>query len=268
MSSKHATRNFQLTHCDLWTSPVTSVSGHKYYMVILMIARTICGLFLYVLNLTPFPHLPRFLLMSTHSSASPSKEISTTMVASSITSTPAHFFFPPTKFIFACHVPTLPLRPVVCSLLFQASISPIFWVVVLGTSTYLLNILPTKTLDFQTPHFVLLGKPPSYEHFRVFGCKCYPNLTATTTHKLCPRSSLCVFLGYSLHHKGYLCLERPSNRLIISRHVVFEENSFPFFEVSSPPTCASFDFLDDIPNTAPVPFELSPFVSTGTTDVA
>jgi hypothetical protein len=26
---------FQLLHCDLWTSPITSVSGHKYYLVIL-----------------------------------------------------------------------------------------------------------------------------------------------------------------------------------------------------------------------------------------
>jgi hypothetical protein len=34
-SSSHATRNFQLIHCDLWTSPITSVSGHKYYLAIL-----------------------------------------------------------------------------------------------------------------------------------------------------------------------------------------------------------------------------------------
>ena len=34
-SSSRATHNFQLIHCDLWTSPVVSVSGHKYYLVIL-----------------------------------------------------------------------------------------------------------------------------------------------------------------------------------------------------------------------------------------
>jgi hypothetical protein len=34
-SSSHATRNFQLIHCDLWTSLITSVSGHKYYLAIL-----------------------------------------------------------------------------------------------------------------------------------------------------------------------------------------------------------------------------------------
>jgi hypothetical protein len=46
-----ATHNFQLIHCNLWTSPITSVSGHKYYLVILddySQSPTICGLFLYV----------------------------------------------------------------------------------------------------------------------------------------------------------------------------------------------------------------------------
>jgi hypothetical protein len=68
------------------------------------------------------------------------------------------------------------------------------------------------------------------------------------------------------HHKGYLCLDRLSNRIIISRYVVFEETSYPFSENPSPPKSATFDFLDDIPDTVPVPFELSPFFTAGTTN--
>jgi len=34
-SSSRASSNFDLIHCDLWTSPVISVSGYKYYLVIL-----------------------------------------------------------------------------------------------------------------------------------------------------------------------------------------------------------------------------------------
>jgi hypothetical protein len=71
------------------------------------------------------------------------------------------------------------INNVVRTLLFQASIPPTFWAAALGTATYLLNILPTKTLPSGTPHFALLGNHPSYEHLRVFGCKCYPNLTPT-----------------------------------------------------------------------------------------
>ena len=34
-SSSHATHIFDLVHCDLWTSPVMSISGYKYYLVVL-----------------------------------------------------------------------------------------------------------------------------------------------------------------------------------------------------------------------------------------
>jgi hypothetical protein len=78
---------------------------------------------------------------------------------------------------------------------------PSYWVEALSSATSLLNILPTKTLQLSTPHFALFGTPPAYDHLRVFGCKCYPNLSATAPHKLAPRSVLCVFLGYSTHHK-------------------------------------------------------------------
>jgi len=103
------------------------------------------------------------------------------------------------------------LNNVVRCLLFQASLPSFYWVEALQTVTYLLNILPTKTLRSSMPHAALFGVAPSYDHLHVFGCKCYPNLSATATHKLSPRSTLCVFLGYSAHHKGYRFLDLSSN---------------------------------------------------------
>ena len=35
LSSSRASSNFDIIHCDLWTSPFLSVSGYKYYLVIL-----------------------------------------------------------------------------------------------------------------------------------------------------------------------------------------------------------------------------------------
>ena len=61
-----------------------------------------------------------------------------------------------------------------------------------------------------------------------------------------PHSSLCVFLGYSSDHKGYRCLDLHSNRIIVSRHVVFDETVFPFADMStSPQDPTTLDFLDD-----------------------
>jgi hypothetical protein len=34
-SSSRVDNNFDLIHCDLWTSPIVSISGYKYYLIIL-----------------------------------------------------------------------------------------------------------------------------------------------------------------------------------------------------------------------------------------
>jgi len=146
---------------------------------------------------------------------------------------------------------------IIRSLLFQAAIPPSYWVEALRTATYLLNILTTKTLKFSTPHATLFGIAPSYDHLRVFGCKCYPNLSATAPHKLARRSTMCLLLGYSAHHKEYCCLDTLSNRVIISHHVTFDRSTFPSPSSKTPPhhthTAAAFYFLDDLSNPMPAP---------------
>lgn len=78
----------------------------------------------------------------------------------------------------------------------------------------------------------------------MFGCLCYPNLSATAAHKLAPHSTPCVFLGYPSDHKGYRCLDLSTNRLIISRHVTFDETTFPVAQVTQHPS-SDFDFLSE-----------------------
>jgi hypothetical protein len=85
-----------------------------------------------------------------------------------------------------------------------------------------------------TPFFALYGSHPSYHDLRAFDCTCYPNLTAT---------SLCAFIGYSPDHKGYRCLDLATNRVIVSRHVVFDETMFPFSLRRPSPPPQELDFL-------------------------
>jgi len=141
-------------------------------------------------------------------------------------------------------------------LLFQASIPARYWVEGLHTATYLLNRLPTKAISTTSPYFTLHGVAPSYEHLRVFGCACYPNLSAKAAHNLAPRSTRCIFLGYSADHKGYRCLDLTTNNIVISRHVVFDEADFPFS--ASPRLTNDLDILlqDDSPGAAPMPAPL------------
>jgi hypothetical protein len=71
----------------------------------------------------------------------------------------------------------------------------------------------------------LFNTPPDYTSLRVFGYKCFPLLRPYTAHKLEFRSKPCFFLGYS--HAGYRCLDITSDRVFLSRNVVFDESSFP-----------------------------------------
>jgi histone deacetylase 1/2 len=74
----------------------------------------------------------------------------------------------------------------------------------------------------------LFKEVPDYTFFKVFGCACWPHLRPYNNRKLEFHFKKCVFLGYSALHKGYKCLHVPTNRVYISRDVVFDENLFPF----------------------------------------
>jgi hypothetical protein len=89
----------------------------------------------------------------------------------------------------------LTINDCVRTLLLHSAAPLSFWVVVLKTATYLINRCPCRATGPVTPHQLLLGVPPQYDDLRVFGCLCYPNMTATTAHKLSPCSTVRVFLG-------------------------------------------------------------------------
>ncbi|KAL6324735.1 hypothetical protein AAG906_017075 [Vitis piasezkii] len=150
------------------------------------------------------------------------------------------------------------------SLLAQSLLPTKFWVDAFLTSIFLINRLPTSTLDNQTPYLKLFGKHPDYTSLRTFGCACFPLLRPYATHKLMFRSKRCIFLGYSSHQNGYRCLDPVTQKVLISRHVVFNENTFPAKDglQSSEllPVVSSQDSPDSPLESLPIP--TSPHIST------
>lgn len=113
------------------------------------------------------------------------------------------------------------------TLLAQSTLPLKFWDHAFVTTTYLINRLPSPTLDNCSPYSKLLHKPPDYSTLKVFGCSCYPFLRPYNSHKLTYRSKECLFLGYSTAHKGYKCLAADGH-IYISKDVVFDESHFPY----------------------------------------
>jgi histone deacetylase 1/2 len=103
-----------------------------------------------------------------------------------------------------------------------------YWDEAVLTSTFLLNLLPSKVINSDAPAERLLHVTQNYDALRTFGCACWPNLLPYNTRKLAFCSKRCVFIGYSSLHKGVKCLDISTGRVYISRDVVFDENVFPF----------------------------------------
>jgi hypothetical protein len=113
------------------------------------------------------------------------------------------------------------------ALLSHAHVPFEYWEQAFQTACYLINRMPTPLLKNSSSYEILFQTSPDYKLLRIFGCACWPNLRPYNSHKLQPRSVQCIFLGYSIRHKGYQCFNLKNGRLYISRDVVFEETIFP-----------------------------------------
>ncbi|KAI0498995.1 hypothetical protein KFK09_019895 [Dendrobium nobile] len=114
------------------------------------------------------------------------------------------------------------------TLINKASIPHAFWPDAILMASFLINRLPTITTNWKSPLSIMFNKKPDYKFLKVFGCACYPWIPSNQRTKLQPRSRSCVFLGYSHMSKGYKCLDISTGKIHISRHVVFDEITFPF----------------------------------------
>ena len=70
------------------------------------------------------------------------------------------------------------------SLLAQSHLSSKYWVEAAGIAVYLLNSLPTLTIQNSSPIIKLYNKELDYTFLKTFGCVCYPLLRHYIKHKL------------------------------------------------------------------------------------
>ncbi|KAL4585747.1 hypothetical protein LXL04_010371 [Taraxacum kok-saghyz] len=119
------------------------------------------------------------------------------------------------------------------SLLHQAHLPISFWSHAFQMAVYLINRLPTPILDLKSPYDQLHHVSPTYSKLKPFGCLCFPWLRPYTSSKLQPRSTKCIFLGYSSSKSAYKCFDPSTRKLYHSRHVEFVEHIFPY-QITAP----------------------------------
>ncbi|KAJ0852435.1 putative RNA-directed DNA polymerase [Helianthus annuus] len=138
------------------------------------------------------------------------------------------------------------------SLLYHANLPLHFWTHAFQTVVYLINRLPTPVLDHLSPFTRLYKTNPKYTKLKPFGCLCFPWLRPYASSKLHPRSTKCIFLGYSSSKSAFKCYDPVSHRLYHSRHVEFVEHVFPFHSTPAI-TLPSVTELTIHPPSSPLP---------------
>ncbi|XP_038678417.1 uncharacterized protein LOC119979866 [Tripterygium wilfordii] len=135
------------------------------------------------------------------------------------------------------------------ALRFHAHLPETFWSFCTIAAVYLINRLPSHTLDKYSPNQILFNKPQDYANLRVFGCLCYSVVTSPKRSKLSPRARAYIFLGYPLGVKGYKVFDLETHDIFISRGVQFHEHIFSFHmppSTSSSPNSPPDDVVHDI----------------------
>ncbi|KAI3668990.1 hypothetical protein L6452_40208 [Arctium lappa] len=281
-STSTTLRPFDLVHTDLWTSPIPSNTGFKYYLIIIDDFTHFTWFFPLKFKSETFDKIKNFHKFIQTQFTTTLKtfqcdkggEFDNHQFHSFASTTGLHIRFSclhTSQQNGTAERMIRRLNELMLSLLTHASLPPSFWVDALHTATYLHNILPTKLLHNRTPTSALYLKHPTYDHLRIFGCACYPNLNATKPHKFAPRSTACVFLGYPPQYRGYRCLDLSTGKILLSRYVTFDDSTFPFANLNHKPTTHPFHDSDPNPllfHPTPPPLHTPPTTPASATTAA
>ncbi|PWA35905.1 ribonuclease H-like domain-containing protein [Artemisia annua] len=264
---------FDIIHSDVWTSPVPSLSGFKYY--VLFLDHYSHFVWVYPL-INKSDVMSKFVLFRNFVHTQFQCEIRSFQCdhGGEFDNSTLHKLFADNgiQFRFSCPKTSQQngksermvrtINNLIRTLLFQANLPPTFWVEALNMAVHLLNILPSTAISNEIPYTRLFGQNPDYSFLRTFGCLCYPHLYPN--HKLEPRATPSIYLGQASNHRGYRCLDLNTNKIILSRHVTFDETVFPY-GTSKPSTAPQYNFLDDSPDINPTPPPVQSTVTQATT---
>ena len=115
------------------------------------------------------------------------------------------------------------LLGMVRSMMSYSDLPPYLWNYALITTTYLLNLVPFKSVP-KTPRELWTGRKPSLSHLKIWGCPAH--VLRSGPNKLEARSKLVHFVGYPKGTKGYQFYNSQEHTIIVCTHAVFLEEDY------------------------------------------
>ena len=108
--------------------------------------------------------------------------------------------------------------------LLQSGLPKSFWAEALANAIAVKNRIPRD--DGKSAYEALTGTKPHIERFKPFGCLSIVHLHESKRKKLDAKTISCVLLR-TLDHKTYRMLNMTTQKIVIARHVTFDETKFP-----------------------------------------
>ncbi|GJW13118.1 retrovirus-related pol polyprotein from transposon TNT 1-94 [Tanacetum coccineum] len=121
------------------------------------------------------------------------------------------------------------LKEMVTAMLISSGMSQDMWGEAILTATYLLNKIPRKEKE-ETPYELWMGRKPSYQYLRVWGCLAKVVVPTPKAQKIGPKSVDCIFIGYAKNNTAYRFIVHESKNPDIQKNTIMESRNASFFE--------------------------------------
>ena len=113
------------------------------------------------------------------------------------------------------------LLDMVRSMMSYSSLPISFWGYSLQIAVYILNVVPSKSIE-KTPLELWNGHKPSLRHFRIWGCPAH--VLKGKTRKLEPHTEVCMFVGCPKGTRGGLFYSPSDKKVFVSTNATFLED--------------------------------------------
>ncbi|WVZ50418.1 hypothetical protein U9M48_001671, partial [Paspalum notatum var. saurae] len=230
---------FMLIHSDVWTSPVVSVSGMKYFVTFIDCYSRFTWLYL-MKHKSEVLNCFKDFYACVKNQFNAHVQIIRTDNGTEYLNNEFRTFLSKEGILHQTSCPDTPpqngvaerknrhLLEVARSLMYTMNVPKFLWSEAVMTATHLINRMPSRVLGMKTPCETLFGKNEFIVAPKVFGCTCFVRDHRPSVGKLDPQAIKCIFVGYSCGQKGYKCWSPSEHRMFVSMDVTFRE-SIPFY---------------------------------------